>query len=354
MLVLNSPQNPTGGLIPEAGYRGHRGDGAGSRSVVLSDEIYARMYYGEPPLSIASLPGMLEKTIILDGFSKTYAMTGWRIGYGVMPEWLVDAVNKLMVNSNSCTASFTQRAGIAALRGPQDAGGGHGGGISPATRCVLRGLESNSRFPLRDSGRGVLCVRQRERHGTHFERIGRSAVEEAGVACLDGGGVRGLWRGLYPVQLRQLAGEPDGSGGPNWKLDIRSGLISRRLAEGDHGGSPATAFERGVMEREDVGIAGQDGAYSFALDTDAPAMNNPERLQTSTFHFFEPSENHAFHIARGDGMEIENIRDGDDDGFVGIIWKHAGEICGVDARVPETIKPDTQHKAHRAGGNRRI
>ena len=63
---------------------------------------------------------MLEKTIILDGFSKIYAMTGWRMGYGVMPEWLVDAVNKLMVNSNSCTASFTQRAGIAALTGPQD------------------------------------------------------------------------------------------------------------------------------------------------------------------------------------------------------------------------------------------
>ena len=64
---------------------------------------------------------MLEKTIILDGFSKTYAMTGWRMGYGVMPAWLVEAVNKLMVNSNSCTASFTQRAGIAALTGPQDA-----------------------------------------------------------------------------------------------------------------------------------------------------------------------------------------------------------------------------------------
>ena len=63
---------------------------------------------------------MQEKTIILDGFSKTYAMTGWRLGYGVMPEWLVDAVNKLMVNSNSCTATFTQRAGLAALTGPQD------------------------------------------------------------------------------------------------------------------------------------------------------------------------------------------------------------------------------------------
>jgi aspartate/methionine/tyrosine aminotransferase len=88
--------------------------------MVLSDEIYSRIYYGEEPVSIASLPGMQEKTIILDGFSKTYAMTGWRIGYGVMPEWLVEAVNKLMVNSNSCTATFTQRAALAALTGPQD------------------------------------------------------------------------------------------------------------------------------------------------------------------------------------------------------------------------------------------
>ena len=88
--------------------------------IILSDEIYSRIYFDEEPLSITTLPGMLEKTIILDGFSKTYAMTGWRMGYGVMPAWLVDPVNKLMVNSNSCTASFTQRAGIAALNGPQD------------------------------------------------------------------------------------------------------------------------------------------------------------------------------------------------------------------------------------------
>ena len=77
---------------------------------------------------------MLEKTIILDGFSKTYAMTGWRMGYGVMPEWLVDAVNKLMVNSNSCTASFTQRAGIAALNGPAGLRGRDGGRIPPPPR----------------------------------------------------------------------------------------------------------------------------------------------------------------------------------------------------------------------------
>ena len=79
--------------------------------LILSDEIYSRICYEEEPLSITQFDGMLEKTIILDGFSKTYSMTGWRLGYGVMPLWLADAVDKLMVNSNSCTASFTQRAG---------------------------------------------------------------------------------------------------------------------------------------------------------------------------------------------------------------------------------------------------
>jgi aspartate/methionine/tyrosine aminotransferase len=121
MIILNSPQNPTGGVIPAADIRAIAEMVRDRDVIILSDEIYSRIYFGdEPLLSISSLPGMLEKTIILDGFSKIYAMTGWRLGYGVMPLWLVDAVNKLMVNSNSCTASFTQRAGIAALTGPQD------------------------------------------------------------------------------------------------------------------------------------------------------------------------------------------------------------------------------------------
>lgn len=120
MVILNSPQNPTGGVIRRSDMAEIAALLKDRDAIVLSDEIYSRMAYDETPVSIASFPGMLEKTIILDGFSKTYAMTGWRMGYGVMPEWLVDAVNKLMVNSNSCTASFTQRAGIEALTGPQD------------------------------------------------------------------------------------------------------------------------------------------------------------------------------------------------------------------------------------------
>src|SRR5947209_2981796 len=121
MVILNSPQNPTGGVIPREDLAAIAEMLRDRDVIILSDEIYSDIYYDQtPPASITEFPGMLEKTIILDGFSKSYAMTGWRMGYGVMPEWLVDAVNKLMVNSNSCTASFTQRAGIAAISGPQD------------------------------------------------------------------------------------------------------------------------------------------------------------------------------------------------------------------------------------------
>jgi aspartate aminotransferase len=120
MVVLNSPANPTGGMIPRDDLAKIAGMLRDRDVLVLSDEIYSRICYGVEPSSITQFPGMLEKTVILDGFSKTYSMTGWRLGYGVMPLWLADAVDKLMVNSNSCTASFTQRAGLAALTGPQD------------------------------------------------------------------------------------------------------------------------------------------------------------------------------------------------------------------------------------------
>src|SRR5438067_3343277 len=86
---------------------------------VLSDEIYSSLLYQGEHFSIAALPGMKERTIVLDGFSKTYAMTGWRLGYGLMPEILAAQVAKLMVNSASCTAAFTQLAGVAALQGSQ-------------------------------------------------------------------------------------------------------------------------------------------------------------------------------------------------------------------------------------------
>ncbi len=121
LIVLNTPHNPTGGSLDRAAL-GVVAAAAREREIaVLADEIYSRILYAGEHVSIYSLPGLAERTILLDGFSKTYAMTGWRLGYGVFPPALVPHVERLMVNSVSCTASFVQRAGLAALQGPQDA-----------------------------------------------------------------------------------------------------------------------------------------------------------------------------------------------------------------------------------------
>ncbi len=120
LVILNSPHNPTGSVLTREDLEQIADLVRGRELLVLSDEIYSRMLYDGEFCSISSLRGMREKTCILDGFSKTYAMTGWRLGYGVMPADLAAHVARLMTNSNSCTASFVQRAGIEALRGPQE------------------------------------------------------------------------------------------------------------------------------------------------------------------------------------------------------------------------------------------
>src|SRR3981081_632228 len=120
LIILNSPQNPTGGVLERKEIE-QIAKIIGDRNImVLSDEIYSRLLFdGGQHFSIMSVPGMQERTILLDGFSKTYAMTGWRMGYGVMRPELAAHMTRLMTNSNSCTASFTQVAGIEALRGDQ-------------------------------------------------------------------------------------------------------------------------------------------------------------------------------------------------------------------------------------------
>jgi aspartate aminotransferase len=120
MIILNSPHNPTGGVLTRGDLQAIAEAAIENDVVVLSDEIYSRMVYEGEFASITQFPGMEERTIILDGFSKTYAMTGWRLGYGVMPQWLAAQVATLMVNSNSCTAAFSQWAAVEALQGPQD------------------------------------------------------------------------------------------------------------------------------------------------------------------------------------------------------------------------------------------
>ncbi|HZT29667.1 MAG TPA: pyridoxal phosphate-dependent aminotransferase [Bryobacteraceae bacterium] len=187
MVILNSPQNPTGGVIPAEDIEAIAGLVRERDLLVLADEIYSRIVYEEAPVSITRFPGMLEKTILLDGFSKTYAMTGWRMGYGVMPEWLVEAVNKLMVNSNSCTASFTQRAGIAALTGPQE----------PVERMVrefrrrrdafCRGLNQIPGFHCTVPGGAFYAFANVKETGIPSKELADFLLQEAGVACLNGG-----------------------------------------------------------------------------------------------------------------------------------------------------------------------
>jgi aspartate/methionine/tyrosine aminotransferase len=186
MVILNSPANPTGGVMPAEDIAAIAELLRERDVLVLSDEIYSRMSYGRKAVSITTFPGMLDKTVILDGFSKTYAMTGWRIGYGVMPPVLVEAVNRLMVNSNSCTASFTQRAAIAALRGTQD----------PSEQMIAEFLRRRDVF-VRELNTipGFRCALPEgafyafpniEGTGWKSKALADALLSQAGVACLSG------------------------------------------------------------------------------------------------------------------------------------------------------------------------
>jgi len=188
MVVLNSPQNPTGGTIPAADLKQIAEMLRDRDVIVMSDEIYSRISYtDEPPVSIASFPGMLEKTIILDGFSKTYAMTGWRMGYGVMPTWLVEAVSKLMVNSNSCTASFTQRAGLAAITGPQDRVTEMVAEFRRRRDAICAGLSAIPGFHCPVPGGAFYAFANIKGTGMDSKELADYLLYEAGVSCLDGG-----------------------------------------------------------------------------------------------------------------------------------------------------------------------
>ena len=183
MLVLNSPQNPTGGVIPEEDMRAIAEMVRERDLIVLADEIYSRIYYEDAPVSIAAYPGMLEKTIILDGFSKTYAMTGWRMGYGVMPVWLVEAVDKLIDAGGKAIGA----PGIAALRGPQE----------PVDRMVAEfrrrrdafcaGLNRIPGFRCTVPGGAFYAYANVEGTGMGSKAMGDFLLEEAGVAGLNGG-----------------------------------------------------------------------------------------------------------------------------------------------------------------------
>jgi aspartate aminotransferase len=186
MVVLNSPANPTGGVISRDDL-GRIADLLRDRDVlILSDEIYSRIWYEQQPESITQFDGMLEKTIILDGFSKTYSMTGWRLGYGVMPKWLADAVNLLMVNSNSCTASFTQRAGMAALDGPQDSVDMMVREFRRRRDAIVAGLNGIPGFRCSVPAGAFYAFPNVSGTGMPTRELADLLLYEGGVACLSG------------------------------------------------------------------------------------------------------------------------------------------------------------------------
>jgi aspartate/methionine/tyrosine aminotransferase len=187
MVLLNSPENPTGGVIPPEDIR-ILGELLRERDdvLVLSDEIYSRMVYQGEARSIAAEHGMLDKTVILDGFSKTYAMTGWRLGWGVMPATLVGAVNKLMVNSNSCTAAFTQRAGIEALRGPQDDVAAMVAEFRQRCEYFVAGLNTVRGFRCNLPAGAFYAFANIQGTGLDSKSMEDKLLREAGVAALSG------------------------------------------------------------------------------------------------------------------------------------------------------------------------
>src|SRR5262245_38756290 len=186
MVILNSPANPTGGVMPKEDIAEIAAMLRDRDLIVLTDEIYSRIYYESEPASITSFDGMPEKSIILDGFSKTYSMTGWRMGYGVMPHWLAKAVNLLAVNCNSCTASFTQRAGIAALEGPQDAVTAMVAEFRRRRDAMVQGFNAIPGWRCTLPAGAFYAFPNISRTGIPAKELANLLLNAAGVACLWG------------------------------------------------------------------------------------------------------------------------------------------------------------------------
>jgi aspartate/methionine/tyrosine aminotransferase len=188
MVIFNAPSNPTGAVVPPDDLRRLAALCQRHDLWVMADEIYRRISYGSPPGSIAALPGMDERTIIVDGFSKSYAMTGWRLGWGLFPAALAPHAVRLMINSNTCTATFVQRAGLAALTGPQD----------PVREMIAEFRRRRDAFIARL--RGIPGVRCSSPAGAFYAfpdvrglpvpaaALADRLLEEEGVAVLDGAG----------------------------------------------------------------------------------------------------------------------------------------------------------------------
>ena len=187
MIVLNSPSNPTGGVIPLSDLE-HVAEAARAHDAwVLSDEVYSRMAYdGRPVPSIASIEGMQERTIIVDGFSKTYSMTGWRLGFGILPEPLAEKVCLLLVHAAGCTAHFTQYAGLEALTGSQACVDRMVAEYEKRRDALVAGLNAIPGITCRRPQGAFYVFPNVKAFGRSSAELSRILLEEAGIAVLPG------------------------------------------------------------------------------------------------------------------------------------------------------------------------
>jgi aspartate aminotransferase len=186
LIILNSPHNPTGGTLTKKDIL-EIAEAIGDRNIlILSDEIYSRLIFEGEHFSIMSVPGFKERTILLDGFSKTYAMTGWRMGYGVMRPDLAVHIARLMTNSTSCTASFTQVAGIAALRGDQSSVDKMCAEFKRRRDAFVAGLNKLKGFSCRMPKGAFYVFPNITKTGWPSKKLADALLEQAGVACLSG------------------------------------------------------------------------------------------------------------------------------------------------------------------------
>jgi aspartate/methionine/tyrosine aminotransferase len=186
LIILNSPGNPTGGIIPASDLQRIAAVAQERGIRVLSDEIYSGMQYEGTPVSIASLPGMQDLTIILDGFSKLYAMTGWRLGYAVAPRSVIEHFTKLMANSASCTASFVQIAGVAALRGPQEPSQRMVAEFRRRRETVVTGMNDIQGLHCTMPSGAFYVFPNIQALQRSSAEVAARLLDEAGIACLAG------------------------------------------------------------------------------------------------------------------------------------------------------------------------
>jgi aspartate/methionine/tyrosine aminotransferase len=187
LIVLNSPSNPTGGVMPRADLEHVAAAALRHDCWVISDEIYARMAYdGRQVPSIAASEGMLQRTIIADGFSKTYSMTGWRLGYGIMPAELAEKVNLMLVHAIGCTAHFTQYAGLEALTGPQDAVDAMVAEYETRRNALVAGLNAIPGVSCRLPQGAFYVFPNVKSFGKPAAELANLLLEQAGVAVLPG------------------------------------------------------------------------------------------------------------------------------------------------------------------------